>query len=171
MLNNKIFKLKKLIQYKDKNIDNKDIVYKQLNCSHLKKQDYFSLTDVQLAYLMGRNSDFELGGTSTHGYYEIETKLDIKKLEDSLNKVIEHQPMLRAVFSKEGKQKILKSVPKYLINIEDISMLSENEIKEKIKIERNRMSHFIFNPEKWPLFEFKAFKISEKIHYLFIHLI
>ncbi|WP_338969044.1 amino acid adenylation domain-containing protein [Fusobacterium nucleatum] len=168
MLNNKIFKLKKLIQYKDKNIDNKDIVYKQLNCSYLKKQDYFSLTDVQLAYLMGRNSDFELGGTSTHGYYEIETKLDIKKLENSLNKVIEHQPMLRAVFSKEGKQKILNSVPKYLINIEDISMLSENEIKEKIKIERNRMSHFIFNPEKWPLFEFKAFKISEKIHYLFM---
>src|SRR3712207_3560437 len=117
---------------------------------------------------MGRNKDFELGGISTHGYYEIETKLDIKKLEESLNQVIAHQPMLRAVFTEEGTQKILKNVPKYIINIEDISHLGESEQKERIELERERMSHYIFDPTKWPLFEFKALKMNEKTHYLFM---
>lgn len=31
-----------------------------------------------MAYLLGRNDEFDLGGISTHGYYEVLTKLDIK---------------------------------------------------------------------------------------------
>ncbi|WP_394290343.1 condensation domain-containing protein, partial [Fusobacterium necrophorum] len=38
--------------------------------------------------------------------------------------------------------------------------MSEVEQKERIRLERERMSHYIFDPTKWPLFEFKAFKVN-----------
>src|SRR3712207_8907835 len=49
-----------------------------------------------------------------------------------------------------------------------ISHLGESEQKERIELERERMSHYIFDPTKWPLFEFKALKMNEKTHYLFM---
>lgn len=126
------------------------------------------LTDVQMAYLLGRNDEFDLGGISTHGYYEVLTKLDIKKLEKSLNRTIKEQSMFRTVFSKSGMQRVLKYVPEYSITVEDLSLCSKKEQQEKILMERSRMSHYVFDVEKWPLFEFKAFKINSQEYYLFI---
>ncbi|WP_394290337.1 condensation domain-containing protein, partial [Fusobacterium necrophorum] len=149
-------KIEKKVNFFTLSNENKEFIFEQ------------ELTDVQKAYLTGRKKDFILGNISTHVYYEIETKLHIKKLEESLNKVIAHQPMLRVIFTKEGTQKILKNVPKYTISIEDISYLSELEQKERIRLERERMSHYIFDPARWPLFEFKALKTNEKTHYIFV---
>src|SRR3712207_3664179 len=70
MLNNKIFKLKVLVERNNGVNKNEDDIYGQLKTSLFIGKDSFNLTDVQLAYLMGRNKDFELGGISTHGYYE-----------------------------------------------------------------------------------------------------
>ena len=61
-----------------------------------------------MAYLLGRNDEFDLGGISTHGYYEVLTKLDIKKLEKSLNRTIKEQSMFRTVFLKKWYAKSLK---------------------------------------------------------------
>ncbi|EOQ16523.1 non-ribosomal peptide synthetase [Bacillus cereus] len=128
----------------------------------------FPLTAVQSAYLLGRDDQFELGGVSTHGYYEIETTLDITKFNDSLQKVIERHPMLRAIILPTGEQQILIDVPKYKIEIENIQHLDAVEQELIIKEERERMSHFIFKSDTWPLFEYKAFKISDNRHILCI---
>ena len=64
-----------------------------------------------MAYLLGRNDEFDLGGISTHGYYEVLTKLDIKKLEKSLNRTIKEQSIFRALFSEIFIQIVLKYVP------------------------------------------------------------
>ncbi|PHB07729.1 non-ribosomal peptide synthetase, partial [Bacillus wiedmannii] len=128
----------------------------------------FPLTAVQSAYLLGRDDQFELGGVSTHGYYEIETTLDITKFNDSLQKVIERHPMLRAIILPTGEQQILIDVPKYKIKIENIQQLDAVEQELIIKEERERMSHFIFKSDTWPLFEYKAFKISDNRHILCI---
>lgn len=128
----------------------------------------FQLTEVQTAYFMGRNKVFEMGGTSTHGYSEFETKLDMTRLNIGLNKLIERHPMLRAIVLPIGKQKILDEVPTYKIDIVDISDKDSKEQEKLILKERDRMSHYIFKTDEWPLFEFKAFKISEDTHYLFM---
>ncbi|APM38907.1 AMP-binding protein [Clostridium kluyveri] len=128
----------------------------------------FPLSEVQSAYFTGRNSGFEMGGVSTHIYYEIETKLDIDKFNQSLNKVIKHQPMLRAIILESGQQKILESVPKYNIKVEDISELNYDSQQERILEERDRMSHYIFKTDIWPLFEFKAFKTNINKYYMLI---
>ena len=133
-----------------------------------KPNEPFDLTEVQMAYLMGRKNGFEMGGFSTHAYYELETELDIKRFNDALNCVIKRQPMLRAVVFEGGKQQVLEKVPEYNIFIEDISMLEIHEKEVRIEAERERMSHFVFQSDKWPLFEFKAFCISPNKHYIHI---
>ncbi|MFZ7750849.1 hypothetical protein [Bacillus velezensis] len=85
----------------------------------INKNTEFDLTNVQMAYLMGRDKQFELGGTSTHAYLEIETELNIEKLNKSLQKVIDYQDMLvRSSFRMEGKRFFNKSLSmKYLYRI------------------------------------------------------
>lgn len=128
----------------------------------------FDLTEVQAAYLMGRQSTFEMGGISTHGYYELETTLDIKKFEQALNKVIQRQPMLRAIVYDDGRQQVLKETPYYPIVFNDYTALPSTEVTTKIEAERDRMSHFVFKNDSWPLFEFKACKVSATKNYLFV---
>ena len=130
--------------------------------------DSFPLTSVQMAYLMGRDSDVELGRTSTHGYYEIITSLDIDRFNKSLIQVINRQHMLRAIILNTGEQQILKEVPEYKIKIRDLSSMNETEQQTEILKERERMSHYVFKTDTWPLFEFKAFKLSEHSHCLFV---
>uniref|UniRef100_A0A8R1EF08 Condensation domain-containing protein n=1 Tax=Caenorhabditis japonica TaxID=281687 RepID=A0A8R1EF08_CAEJA len=70
----------------------------------------FPLTEVQMAYYLGRNDELGLGGVSPHNYSEVEMKVDLDRFERSLNKVIQRHGMLRAVF-KKGEQMILPQVP------------------------------------------------------------
>ncbi|MBE6049026.1 MAG: hypothetical protein E7213_11630, partial [Clostridium sp.] len=135
------------------------------------KQDLykpFPLTQVQMAYLMGRNENIEGGGVCTHFYHEIKTKYDIKKLNKCLNKLIDYYPMLRAVFNENGSQKILEHVPEYTILNKDISTFSNEEKEKFILNERKIMSHQVFEIDKWPLFEFKSYKVSSEDSYLFV---
>lgn len=128
----------------------------------------FPLTNVQTAYLIGRDKDFEMGGVSAHAYAEIETSADIKRLEQSLQSVIKRHPMLRSIILPDGTQQVLEEVPEYEISVTDISHLNSNEQESFLEKETNEMSHRVFEPDKWPLFEFKAFRISTKLHLLCI---
>ncbi len=128
----------------------------------------FPLTEVQMAYLLGRDSQFEMGGVSTHMYLEIETKLDMKRFEESLQKVIMRHPMMRAVIMPNGYQRILENVTPYRLVVDDLSLLDSEAQQQRIIDERERMSHYIFEIDKGSLFEFKAFKLNSDTHYLFI---
>lgn len=128
----------------------------------------FPLTEVQLAYLMGRNSQFELGGVSTHGYFELSTPISIELLNDSLNKLIRRHAMLRAIIMENGQQRILEGITGYEIKIEDLRDMSAEEQLERIKVERERMSQDTFKPDQWPLFEIVAFKLPGDISYFCI---
>ncbi|NVO11308.1 MAG: amino acid adenylation domain-containing protein [Bacteroidales bacterium] len=146
----------------------KRIVYPQQIADAANIYEPFPLTEIQVAYLIGRDKNFELGGIGTHIYAEVESTFDIPRLNLALNKVIARHPMLRAVFIPETqKQQILKNAPSYTIAYSDISSLNESAQKEKILKERERMSHHVFDPKSWPLFELTAFKLAENKNYLF----
>ncbi|MCU5534227.1 amino acid adenylation domain-containing protein [Bacillus cereus] len=121
----------------------------------------FKLTNIQMAYLAGRSKQFELGGTSTHAYLELKTDIDIDKFNESLQYVIERHPMLRAVILPDGRQQILDRVPKYFVDVVDMSCMDSQEKIESLEKMRGMVSQRVFNPEIWPLFEFKAIKISD----------
>jgi hypothetical protein len=119
----------------------------------------FGVIDIQKAYLVGRNENLELGGAGTHLYSEIRSSLDIPKLNEALNKVIVRHPILHTVFNLENQQQvILGEIPVYNINYLDISSFSKNRQGSLIKEEREKLSHLVFDPSAWSLFELKIFK-------------
>ncbi|URZ01263.1 non-ribosomal peptide synthetase [Clostridium felsineum] len=133
------------------------------------RYDEFDLTNIQRAYVMGRNSYYNLGNTSTHIYLEYETDLEIGRLEKAINCIIKKHPMLRCVIYKNLKQRILKEVPNYHIdtlNLEDASYMECKMVQMDF---RTKMSHQIFDIEKWPLFDVKAIEMKSK-KYLFVSL-
>lgn len=127
----------------------------------------FPLTEIQNSYLIGRQGIYELGNTSTHGYMEFTTSMNIERMSQAFNKVIERHAMLRCVFDKEGNQQVLNKGIEYVIDLEDVSDLSVQDQNRKVEEIRNQMSHYIFNPEKWPLFEIRALKLDSKTNYVF----
>lgn len=129
--------------------------------------DKFDLTEIQRSYLLGRNQGYDMGGISTHGYYEYEVEYDIERFERALNKVIKNQDNLRLVMTDDRKQRILKDVPYYKINRIDGRNFTKEQLEEVKMEERDRMSHAVFNPEVWPLFEFQCIQISDKKSLLF----
>jgi hypothetical protein len=92
--------------------------------SNIKK---LPLTDVQFAYMFGRNSSIYLGGIATHFYAEFDTKLNPKRFEEALNKVIQRQEMLRAYICKDGTQVIMEEVPYYEVEYTDLSKYDLSE--------------------------------------------
>jgi amino acid adenylation domain-containing protein/non-ribosomal peptide synthase protein (TIGR01720 family) len=132
------------------------------------KYEPFPLSSVQMAYFLGKQDFYELGGFTTHNYIEFETEIDIDRMNMALNKIIQNQDMLRAVINTDGTQKILKEVAPYEIQITDIRGMSENEQNEMIENERKRCSHAIFDITTYPLFEIKGFLLSDTKKYLFI---
>lgn len=130
--------------------------------------EFFNVTDIQKAYLIGRSENFELGGTGTHIYREIKTELNIEQLNIALNKVIKKHEILRTVFNlATQQQRILDYIPQYTIDYNDISDVSEEQQLVLIEKLRAEMSHEVFNPENWPLFKLKAFKLNNQFNYIF----
>lgn len=125
----------------------------------------FDLTEVQQAYYIGRNEDMILGGVSTHCYFEIESmNIDVDKLEQAWNHLIDIHPMLRAVITDNGKQKILSDVPYYKIM---------TSVDSEVAI-RNSMSQQVLNINQWPVFDIRISQHESKadiIHISFDNII
>jgi pyochelin synthetase len=123
----------------------------------------FSLTDIQQAYWVGRNTNLDLGSISTHMYIEKDiVNLDIQRFEQALNRTILNHDMLRAIILKNGFQKVLPKIEDYAIKIHDLQSLSQSEQSKKLEEIRHEMSHELFELDQWPLFKFVATKINEK---------
>lgn len=163
---NNILELTEILQESTTDIQSCNNIYKESDKDHL--YEAFPISDVQLAYFMGRDEAFELGGTSTHAYGEIESTLDIELFNKSLQKVIERHPVLRSIVLPDGTQQILSDVEEYHIDSIDYSYLTEEEFQEKVLKEREQSSHHVFKPNEWPLFSFKIFKTPHNTNYFFI---
>ena len=112
---------------------------------------------MQQAYWVGRSGVFELGHVSTHFYFEIESShIDIQRLNDALQQMIQRHDILRTIVLPEGQQQVLTEVPLYEINIYDLCGKPSLEIEAKLKSIRDQMSHQILPSDQWPLFEVRA---------------
>ncbi|MDE5937014.1 MAG: amino acid adenylation domain-containing protein, partial [Ruminococcus sp.] len=147
--------------YSENSSDSDKLIYKAVQCSDDEKYSSFPLTDIQMSYFIGRNSGFQLGNVSTHAYYEVENNFDIPRLSNALNKVIRDNPMLRMVISSDGTQRILEKTKDYIIPEEDIRVLSAEEQEKILLNAREEHSHKVIDTSRFPLFEFRAFRISD----------
>lgn len=117
----------------------------------------FPLTDIQEAYWAGRNAVFELGNVGTHIYIEMDcSTLDVELVEVAWQRVIARHQMLRAVILEDGVQQILPEAPCYRMEVADCASVPTCEANTKLQSIRERLSHQVFDPAKWPLFELRA---------------
>lgn len=129
--------------------------------------DPFPLTDMQMAYYIGRGPGFALGGVTEHYYLETLADIDPVRLEDALNRLIRRHPMLRAVFGEDATQRILPEVPRYRIEVADYADATAAEIERAILDRRDRLSHETFTLSRWPLFSLEAMRLPDGRHRLF----
>jgi pyochelin synthetase len=121
----------------------------------------FPLTDIQHAYWVGRNPAAELGGVSTHFYFELERDgLDPQRLTRSLRRVIERHDMLRAIVQPDGRQRILADVPPYEIPVTDLRSVTVLERDAELARIRASMGHRAPAPDRWPLFDIRASQLD-----------
>lgn len=117
----------------------------------------FPLSDIQEAYLIGRQEGVELGNIACHNYFEVEiSNWNQARFEQALNKLIRHHEMLRCIVLPEGRQRILEHVPGYQVKCTDARGQSPSSIDSHWESVRREMSHFVHPTDVWPLFEFRA---------------
>ncbi|NES43190.1 non-ribosomal peptide synthetase, partial [Moorena sp. SIO2C4] len=135
----------------------------------------FPLTEIQQAYWLGRNSTFDLGNISTHGYLELDCGfLDIDRLSQAWQRVIEHHDMLRMVILPNGEQQVLEQVPPYQIEVLDLRGQPEQIVSTELEALRHRLSHEMFPADEWPLFKIRATRLADqryRLHWSFDALI
>ena len=157
-----------LLKYIDENQEDRKVNELQIIVPDKENlYEPFPLTDVQMAYWVGRNGKFSLNNVSNHCYFEFEIlELNLLRLQDIINDVIKQNDMLRAVVLETGEQQILEKTPIYLIEVINIENLEEKvAILEDI---RDKLSHQQFNPNEWPLYRFRVTKISNKKYRLHV---
>lgn len=121
----------------------------------------FPLTDMQHAYWVGRNTPTGASAVAAHAYEELECEqLDVARLQLALRGVIRRHPMLRAVMTPDGTQRILPTVPDYVIGVNDFSDLPPAEVEAKIAEIRQMKSHDVRDCETWPLFDVSVSKLG-----------
>jgi amino acid adenylation domain-containing protein len=121
------------------------------------RHEPFPLTDVQKAYWIGRSGTFDLGHIGCHVYLEVKLAAhDGERLQAAWQMLIEHHDMLRAIVREDGRQQILAEVPRYNIEHRDLSGADPASAPAEVEAIRQRMSHQVFRPDRWPLFEVRT---------------
>ncbi|WP_455812808.1 amino acid adenylation domain-containing protein [Pseudomonas graminis] len=110
----------------------------------------FAATDVQQAYLTGRQSGFDLGGVATHYYSEYQGEaFDAPRLERALTQLVARHDALRLVFDEQGMQRVLPEQPAPALTIRHCTAA---EWQEATTTAREQLSHRVLSPSEWPLF-------------------
>ena len=136
-----------------------------------QRHEPFPLTDVQYAYWVGRSAGFELGNISAHLYFELEAeKLDVVRLNQAWQRLVERHEMLRCMIQPDGQQRILPTVPRYEFALVNLQNVDENEATQTLDAIRAEMSHQVLPADQWPLFDIRVTRLNSTSHRLHISL-
>ncbi|WLE62949.1 amino acid adenylation domain-containing protein [Burkholderia plantarii] len=101
----------------------------------------FPLTDVQQAYLVGRQPGFALGGVGSHFFVEFEVeRLDVARYESAWRRLIARHDMLRAVV-RDGTQQILAETAPFTLTCHRVADLDGPEALAL----RERLAHQVLD--------------------------
>lgn len=118
--------------------------------------DPFPLTDLQLAYLVGRGNLYEFGGVGCHCYIELEVpQLDAARLERAWHQLIQRHDMLRAVVSPAGHQRVLRQVALPPLRLDDWRGATDAQAQAGLAQTREAMGQRCYPPDQWPLHELR----------------
>ncbi|WP_312203355.1 non-ribosomal peptide synthetase, partial [Anaerospora hongkongensis] len=125
----------------------------------------FRLTPIQLAYVLGRSPDYQLGNVSAHYYAEFECAgINPVQLEKAVNKVIRNHEMLRTVIYDNGTQQVLQDGLCFKVPVLEIH--DERKLEEI----RSEWSHHRYELGKWPMFHVQISQLGgnlSRLHFSF----
>ena len=122
----------------------------------------FPLTEIQYAYWVGRGPNFVLGNVAPHAYFELEgRRLDRAVLQHAWNRLIARHGMLRAIVEGDGRQRILPAEKNFEIGFTDLSGLPTEQREKHLTTIRDDMSHRVYEPAEWPLFDIRITRLDE----------
>ncbi|MDC0707023.1 amino acid adenylation domain-containing protein [Stigmatella sp. ncwal1] len=121
----------------------------------------FPLTDIQNAYWVGRQGAFDEGGVAAHSYLELAfDALDLPRLENILQRLIEYHDMLRMVVLPTGEQAVLEKVPPFTLTVYDLAGAPGEKLEAHFEAIRAELSHQVLPTDRFPLFDVRASKVS-----------
>ena len=116
----------------------------------------FALTEVQRAYLLGREDLFALGGVGAHSYWEFDaTGIDADRLRAAVDAVVARHDMLRAVCAPDGTQRVLESVPPFDLRVDDVG---DNVYRDAVERLRADLGHQLVDVSTWPTFDIRVIR-------------
>ncbi|HET9382058.1 MAG TPA: amino acid adenylation domain-containing protein, partial [Streptomyces sp.] len=119
----------------------------------------FPLTDLQQAYLAGRNPEFPLGGVATHFYAEYDSDgLDAARLAGALDRLVARHDMLRAVFAADGTQRVLppEMAAGGRLTTYDLRDEPAEQTRRHLDAVREEMSHDVLPTDRAPLIDVRV---------------
>ena len=153
-----------IISYLEKNKDSvvvdKDNKFKE-----------FRLTDIQSAYLVGRNESYTYGGIGCKIYSEFKfPNLEVSKLNEAWKRVVENNDMLHAVVKHNGVQQILEEYTVPNIKEWNIINASEEEAKKHLQSVRKRLTEKQYSIDQYPLYDLEITKLKDDVTILHLSL-
>lgn len=134
---------------------------KIVNHDEANRYEPFPLTLMQNAYLVGRNKEYDLGGTGCHSYNEFKVEnIECARLEKAWHKLIMNHDMLRAVFSSEEFQKVIEAPELPVLKVNDLSNYDVKKANEEFESIRKRLESYDYAIGQWPMHSFEVTKLN-----------
>lgn len=124
----------------------------------------FPLTATQEAYLIGRGSQMAFGQVGCHGYWEWrrpDGAADVGLLEQAWNQLVRRHDSLRTVIVDGAAQRVLHDPPDWSLTVNDWTDLDPSEVEERTRALRESLSHRVFDPERYPLWDLAATRLPD----------
>ncbi|MET3139437.1 pyochelin synthetase [Undibacterium sp. GrIS 1.2] len=118
------------------------------------------LTDMQLAYLMGRENALELGGVSSHVYHEFEGYWEYERLQTALALVVARHDGLRMVIRIDGARVLPPHAISVTIPRVDLRSMTAAEQEAELSKMRQEMSHQVMDAERGLLVDIRLSQLD-----------
>ena len=119
---------------------------------HALPPSAMALTDLQLSYLIGRESPV-LGGTGCWLGWELQRPMwNVERLEEAWNRLVVRHETLRTVFAADTSQQVLQVVAPYRLERLDLREATPAAATERLEAFRQDQFHTRTDPACWPLF-------------------
>lgn len=112
------------------------------------------LTQLQEAYLQGRDPHVPLGGVGTAGHYDYECSVDPEVLEQAINTVVQRHEMMRMVACPRRHTQRPIIPPHYRVPVTDLQHLTGDEAEQQLAEIRRKRVLEVMDVTTWPCFRF-----------------
>ncbi|WP_373286144.1 non-ribosomal peptide synthetase, partial [Lysinibacillus alkalisoli] len=122
----------------------------------------FGLTDLQQTYVLGRLQGENKQSCQMYQEFQVE-QLDVPRLQQVWQQLIEYHEMLRAIVHEDGTQEILNRVPAYKIPVNLAQ--DARQLDAFIQKVREELQNQVLPLGKWPLFDLRVTQ-GEELSYV-----